>query len=234
MIALQEEYGPRRKRAGQLQDEARQPGWLSVRMTQGTPQDVVTDTSRMERVQQSGAIARLGWPQDTSTDWEGDIPKDQDKVRDCRERCSSWTGLDDLRGRQPPSPFLYVHFVPEQVNDMGLYSLLQHIVCAIEYTHSISVPIFILARIPTPLTPIHFVNTTLGWFCSGQVTTRKASPPFAQAFLKVLQPRRGPVQVICTAGPGRSHQHPRPPETQGGMDPSRHDHRLALCVLLSL
>lgn len=140
MIALLEEYGPRRKRAGQLQDEAGQPGWLSVRMTQGTPRDVVTDTSRMERVQQSGAIARLGWPQDTSTDWEGDIPKDQDKVRDCRERCSSWTGLDDLRGRQPPSPFLYVHFVPEQVNDMGLYSLPQHILCALE-PPSIWVPI---------------------------------------------------------------------------------------------
>ena len=132
MIALQEEYGPRRKRAGQLQDEARQPGWLSVRMTQGTPRDVVTDTSRMERVQQSGAIARLGWPQDTSTDWEGDIPKDQDKVRDCRERCSSWTGLDDLRGRQLPSPFLYVHFVPERVNNMGPYSLPQHMLCALE------------------------------------------------------------------------------------------------------
>lgn len=93
---------------------------------------MVTDTSRMERVQQSGAIARLGWPQDTSTDWEGDIPKDQDKVRDCRERCSSWTGLDDLRGRQPPSPFLYVHFVAEQVNVMGLYSLPQHILSALE------------------------------------------------------------------------------------------------------
>lgn len=140
MIALQEEYGPRRKRAGQLQDEAREPGRLSVRMTQGIPRDVVTDTSRMERVQQSGAIARLGWPQDTSTDWEGDIPKDQDKVRDCRERCSSWTGLDDLRGRQPPSPFLYVHFVPERVNDIGLYSLPQHILCALE-PPSIWVPI---------------------------------------------------------------------------------------------
>ena len=63
----------------------------------------------MERVQQSGTIARPGWSQDTSTDWEGDIPKDQDKVRDRREHCSSWTGLDDLRGRQLPSPFLYVH-----------------------------------------------------------------------------------------------------------------------------
>lgn len=50
----------------------------------------------MERVQQSGSIARLGWPQDTSTDWEGDIPKDQDKVKDCREHCRSWTGRDDL------------------------------------------------------------------------------------------------------------------------------------------
>lgn len=79
---------------------------------QGTPRDVVTDTSRMERVQQSGSIARLGWPQDTSTDWEGDIPKDQDKVRDCRERCSSWTGLDDLRGRQLPSPFLLPLYSP--------------------------------------------------------------------------------------------------------------------------
>lgn len=66
----------------------------------------------MERVQQSGSIARLGWPQDTSTDWEGDIPKDQDKVRDCRERCSSWTGLDDLRGRQLPSPFLLPLYSP--------------------------------------------------------------------------------------------------------------------------
>ncbi len=73
---------------------------------------MVTDTSRMERVQQSGSIARLGWPQDTSTDWEGDIPKDQDKVRDCRERCSSWTGLDDLRGRQLPSPFLLPLYSP--------------------------------------------------------------------------------------------------------------------------
>ena len=54
-------------------------------------------------------IARPGWSQDTSTDWEGDIPKDQDKVRDRREHCSSWTGLDDLRGRQLPSPFLYMH-----------------------------------------------------------------------------------------------------------------------------
>jgi hypothetical protein len=35
------------------------------------------DTSRMEKVKQSGAIARLGWPQDTSTDWEGDNPKDR-------------------------------------------------------------------------------------------------------------------------------------------------------------
>lgn len=131
MIALQEEYGPRRKRAGQLQDEARQPGWLSVRMTQGTPRDVVTDTSRMERVQQSGAIARLGWPQDTSTDWEGDIPKDQDKVRDCRERCSSWTGLDDLRGRLLPSPFLYVFFVSETVQSSGtLLAATAHPVCS--------------------------------------------------------------------------------------------------------
>lgn len=145
MIALQEEYGPRRKRAGQLQDEARQPGRLSVRMTQGTPRDVVTDTSRMERVQQSGAIARLGWPQDTSTDWEGDIPKDQDKVRDCRERCSSWTGLDDLRGRQPPSPFLYVFFVSEMVQSPR--TLLAS-VCP-----SISAPIFMSAKIPTPLNP---------------------------------------------------------------------------------
>nr|AAR05358.1 unknown [Aeromonas hydrophila] len=79
-------------------------------MTQGTPRDVVTDTSRMERVQQSGSIARLGWPQDTSTDWEGDIPKDQDKVRDCRERCSSGTGRNDSRGRQLPSPFLFALF----------------------------------------------------------------------------------------------------------------------------
>ncbi|CAJ1917320.1 hypothetical protein LCEOLIKB_04108 [Aeromonas hydrophila] len=31
-----------------------------------------------------------------------------------------------------PSPFLYVHFVPERVNDMGLYSLPQHILCALE------------------------------------------------------------------------------------------------------
>lgn len=131
MIALQEEYGPRRKRAGQLQDEARQLGWLSVRMTQGTPRDVVTDTSRMERVQQSGAIARLGWPQDTSTDWEGDIPKDQDKVRDCRERCSSWTGLDDLRGRLLPSPFLYVFFVSETVQSSGtLLAATTHPVCS--------------------------------------------------------------------------------------------------------
>lgn len=152
MIALQEEHGPCRKRAGQLQDEARQPGWLSVRMTQGTPRDVVTDTSRMERVQQSGAIARLGWPQDTSTDWEGDIPKDQDTVRDCRERCSSWTGLDDLRGRQPPSPFLYVHFVPERVNHLGLYSLPQHILCALEYPLNL-VPIFISVKMPAPLNP---------------------------------------------------------------------------------
>jgi hypothetical protein len=87
---------------------------------QGTPLDVVTDTSRMERVQQSGSIARLGWPQDTSTDWEGDIPKDQDKVRDCRERCSSWTGLDDLRGRQLPSPFLLPLYSPWSHRSMAM------------------------------------------------------------------------------------------------------------------
>lgn len=177
MIALQEEYGPRRKRAGQLQDEARQPGRLSVRMTQGTPRDVVTDTSRMERVQQSGAIARLGWPQDTSTDWEGDIPKDQDKVRDCRERCSSWTGLDDLRGRQLPSPFLYVHFVPERVNDIGLYSLPQHILCALEPPS---------IWVASPLSHLlHSVNAALGQYSCRQVTTCKAGslPATTSTFL---------------------------------------------------
>lgn len=168
MIALQEEYGPRRKRAGQLQDEARQPGRLSVRMTQGTPRDVVTDTSRMERVQQSGAIARLGWPQDTSTDWEGDIPKDQDKVRDCRERCSSWTGLDDLRGRQLPSPFLYVYFVPERVNDMGLYSLL-HILCALECVPRSRPPYSCQPRCQLLSTPLR--ERGFGLVCSRQVST---------------------------------------------------------------
>ena len=89
---------------------------------------MVRDTSRMEREQQSGTIARPGWSQDTSTDWEGDIPKDQDKVRDRREHCSSWTGLDDLRGRQLPSPFLYVHILKPpvgsftQTNASGLTS----------------------------------------------------------------------------------------------------------------
>lgn len=189
MIALQEEYGPRWKRAGQLQDEARQPGWLSVRMTQGTPRDVVTDTSRMERVQQSGVIARLGWPQDTSTDWEGDIPKDQDKVRDCRERCSSWTGLDDLRGRQPPSPFLYVHFVPKRVNNMGFYSLPQHILCALESPQS-GYPLS--ARILPPSPPTLRERGSGLVLQGGQVTTRNAPPPFAQTFLKVLQPRKAP------------------------------------------
>ena len=73
-------------------------------------------------------IARPGWPQYTTTDWEGDIPKDQDKVRDRREHCSSWTGLDDLRGRQLPSPFLYVHILKPpvgsftQTNASGLTS----------------------------------------------------------------------------------------------------------------
>lgn len=38
---------------------------------------MVTDTSRMERVKQSGVIAGLGWPQDTPTDWEGEVPKDR-------------------------------------------------------------------------------------------------------------------------------------------------------------
>lgn len=126
-------------------------------MTQGTPRDVVTDTSRMERVQQSGAIARLGWPQDTSTDWEGDIPKDQDKVRDCRERCSSWTGLDDLRGRQPPSPFLYVHFVPERVKIMGLYSLPQHTLSALE-PPPLNLGAHCQPKYPPLSHPIHFVN----------------------------------------------------------------------------
>lgn len=190
MIALQEEYGPRRKRAGQLQDEARQPGWLSVRMTQGTPRDVVTDTSRMERVQQSGAIARLGWPQDTSTDWEGDIPKDQDKVRDCRERCSSWTGLDDLRGRLLPSPFLYVHFVPKRVNDMGFYSLPQHILCALESPQSgyHCQPEYSLPHL------LHFVNAALGWCCRAWSSNHpQSSPSICSDLLKGASTGRLPV-----------------------------------------
>jgi len=43
----------------------------------GTPRDVVMDTSRKERVKQSGQIARLGRPQDTPTDWEGEFPKER-------------------------------------------------------------------------------------------------------------------------------------------------------------
>ena len=46
-------------------------------MIQGTPRDVVMDTSRMETVKQSGVIARLGRPQDTPTDWEGEFPKER-------------------------------------------------------------------------------------------------------------------------------------------------------------
>lgn len=42
---------------------------------------MVTDTSRMERVKQSGSIARLGRPQDTPTDWEGEIPKERIESR---------------------------------------------------------------------------------------------------------------------------------------------------------
>ena len=38
---------------------------------------MVMDTSRKERVKQSGQIARLGRPQDTSTDWEGELPKER-------------------------------------------------------------------------------------------------------------------------------------------------------------
>lgn len=37
---------------------------------------MVMDTSRKERVKQSGQIARLGRPQDTPTDWEGEFPKE--------------------------------------------------------------------------------------------------------------------------------------------------------------
>lgn len=182
-------------------------------------------------MQQSGAIARLGWPQDTSTDWEGDIPKDQDKVRDCRERCSSWTGLDDLRGRQPPSPFLYVHFVPKRVNNMGFYSLPQHILCALESPQS-GYPLS--ARILPPSPPTLRERGSGLVLQGGQVTTRKAPPPFAQTFLKVLQPRKAPsASHVCTAVSWRAQQHSRPPEAQGGMDPSRHDYRLALRVLLS-
>ncbi len=154
-------------------------------MTQGTPRDVVTDTSRMERVQQSGAIARLGWPQDTSTDWEGDIPKDQDKVRDCRERCSSWTGLDDLRGRQPPSPFLYVHFVAERVNDMGLYLLPQHILCTLE--PPLNLPI---VSQNTRLSHILYTSCTLLLWVN--CSHPQSSPAFAQTALRELQPRKAP------------------------------------------
>lgn len=50
-------------------------------MMKGTPRDVVMDTSRMERVKQSGSIARLGRPQDTPTDWEGEIPKERIESR---------------------------------------------------------------------------------------------------------------------------------------------------------
>ena len=32
--------------------------------------------------------------------------KGKDRVKDCREHGSSWTGRNDLRGRQTPSPFL--------------------------------------------------------------------------------------------------------------------------------
>ncbi|MNO44672.1 hypothetical protein D3C76_349210 [compost metagenome] len=35
--------------------------------------------------------------------------KGKDRVKDCREHGSSGTGRDDLRGRQMPSPFLYMH-----------------------------------------------------------------------------------------------------------------------------
>jgi len=35
--------------------------------------------------------------------------KGKDRVKDCREHGSSGTGRDDLRGRQTPSPFLYMH-----------------------------------------------------------------------------------------------------------------------------
>lgn len=50
-------------------------------MTQGTPRDVVMDTSRTETVKQSGVIARLGWPQDTPMEWEGEIPKERIESR---------------------------------------------------------------------------------------------------------------------------------------------------------
>jgi hypothetical protein len=35
--------------------------------------------------------------------------KGKDRVKDCREHGSSGTGRDDLRGRQTPSPFLYMY-----------------------------------------------------------------------------------------------------------------------------
>lgn len=154
---------------------------------QGTPRDVVTDTSRMERVQQSGAIARLGWPQDTSTDWEGDIPKDQDKVRDCRERCSSWTGLDDLRGRQPPSPFLYVFFVSEMVQSPR--TLLAS-VCP-----SISAPIFSQPR-------YQHLSTRLrerGFELVVQPASNhpQSSPPFAQTLLNGTSIKEGSQRKSC-------------------------------------